>query len=128
MEPTDFAKALSHYPGVYLPGQRNVSANTVKSYRDTFKLFLRYCEQECQLSIERLGLKRINKVLVLGFLSWLEKDRHNSVSTRNQRLACIHGFCRYLQLEDPVGLLSHQQILSIPIKKTPAPTIHHLTP
>ncbi len=128
MEPTDFAKALSHYLGVYLPGQRNVSANTVKSYRDTFKLFLRYCEQECQLSIERLCLKRINKVLVLGFLSWLEKDRHNSVSTRNQRLACIHGFCRYLQLEDPVGLLSHQQILSIPIKKTPAPTIYHLTP
>ena len=128
MEPTDFAKALSHYLGVYLPGQRNLSANTVKSYRDTFKLFLRYCEQECQLSIERLCLKRINKVLVLGFLSWLEKDRHNSVSTRNQRLACIHGFCRYLQLDDPVGLLSHQQILSIPIKKTPAPTIHHLTP
>ena len=121
MQPTDFAKALSHYLGVYLPGQRNVSANTVKSYRDTFKLLLRYCEQECQLSIEKLGLKRLNKSLVLGFLSWLENDRHNTVSTRNQRLACIHGFCRYLQLDvnDPVGLLSHQQILSIPIKKTP---------
>ena len=35
----DFAKALSHYLADYLPGQRNVSANTVKSYRDTFKLF-----------------------------------------------------------------------------------------
>jgi integrase/recombinase XerD len=128
MQPTDFAKALSHYLGVYLPGQRNVSANTVKSYRDTFKLLLRYCEQQCQLSIEKLGLKRIDKNLVLEFLSWLENDRQNSVSTRNQRLACIHGFCRYLQLEDPVGLVSHQQIMSIPIKKTPAPTIPHLTP
>ena len=40
MKPTDFAKALSHYLGIYLPGQRNVSTNTIKSYRDTFKLLL----------------------------------------------------------------------------------------
>lgn len=128
MKPTDFAKALSHYPGIYLPGQRNVSSNTVKSYRDTFKLLLLYCKQDCNLSIERLCLKHIDKTIVLGFLEWLEKDRNNSVSTRNQRLACIHGFYRYMQFEDPVDLLSYQQILSIPIKKMPAPTIAHLTP
>jgi integrase/recombinase XerD len=128
MKPTDFAKALTHYLAVYLPGQRNVSSNTIKSYRDTFKLFLLYCKQDCNLSIERLSLERIDKTLILGFLEWLEKDRINSVSTRNQRLACIHGFYRYLQLEDPVGLLSYQKILSIPIKKTQQPTINHLTP
>lgn len=44
MKPTDFAKALSHYLGIYLPGQRNVSTNTIKSYRDTFKLLLIYCQ------------------------------------------------------------------------------------
>lgn len=128
MKPTDFAKALSHYLAVYLPGQRNVSSNTIKSYRDTFKLFLLFCKQDCNLSIERLGLSRIDKTLVLGFLEWLEKARINSVSTRNQRLACIHGFYRYMQLEDPVGLLSYQQILSIPIKKMQQPTINYLTP
>jgi site-specific recombinase XerD len=128
MKPTDFAKALSHYLAVYLPGQRNVSANTIKSYRDTFKLFLRYCKQGCNLSTERLCLRHIDKMLVLGFLGWLEKDRNNSASTRNQRLACIHGLYRYMQIEDPVGLLSYQQILSIPIKKTSTSTINHLTP
>lgn len=128
MKPTDFAKALTHYLAVYLPGQRNVSSNTIKSYRDTFKLFLLYCKQDCNLAIERLCLVRIDKTLILGFLEWLEKDRINSVSTRNQRLACIHGFYRYLQVEDPVGLLSYQKILSIPIKKTQQPTINHLTP
>jgi integrase/recombinase XerD len=128
MKPTDFAKALTHYLAGYLPGQRNVSSNTIKSYRDTFKLFLLYCKQGCNLSIERLSLERIDKTLILGFLDWLEKDRINSVSTRNQRLACIHGFYRYMQLEDPVGLLSYQKILSIPIKKTQQPTINHLTP
>jgi integrase/recombinase XerD len=85
MKPTDFAQAPSHYLAVYLPGQRNVSANTVKSYRDTFKLFLRYGKQDCNLSPERLCLRPIDKRLVLGFLGWLEKDRNNSVSTRNQR-------------------------------------------
>lgn len=128
MKPTDFAKALSDYLGVYLPGQRNVSVNTVQSYRDTFKLLLRYCQQPCQVPIEKLCLRHIDPHLVLGFLRWLEQDRHNSVSTRNQRLACIHGFYRYLQQQEPVGLLSHQQILSIPIKKTPTPTLAHLTP
>ncbi|MGB5475007.1 MAG: site-specific integrase, partial [Gammaproteobacteria bacterium] len=99
MAPTDFAKALSHYLGVYLPGQRNLSTNTLKSYRDTFKLFLHYCKQDCHLAIEKLCLRHIDKQLILGFLQWLEQDRHNGVSTRNQRLACLHGFYQYLQLE-----------------------------
>ena len=42
MTPTDFAKALSHYLGVYLPGQRNLSTNTLKSYRDDmFAIYVR---------------------------------------------------------------------------------------
>ena len=46
MKPTDFAKALSQYLSDYLPGQPNVSPNTIKSYRETFKLFLKYCKIE----------------------------------------------------------------------------------
>jgi site-specific recombinase XerD len=128
MKPTDFAKALSHYLAIYLPGQRNVSPNTIKSYRDTFKLFLLYCKQWCHLSIERLSLKDIDSLLIVGFLEWLEKVRHNGISTRNQRLACIHGFYRYMQIDDPVGLLNYQQILSISTKKAPTPTVNHLSP
>ena len=128
MKPTDFAKALSHYLSVYLPGQRNVSPNTIRSYRDTFKLFLVYCKQSCGLIIEHLCLQRIDGPLVVGFLSWLEEDRKSSINTRNQRLACIHGFCRYMQIEDPVGLLLYQKLLSIPMKKTPKPMVHYLTP
>jgi site-specific recombinase XerD len=128
MKPTDFAKALSRYLSIYLPGQRNVSPNTIKSYRDTFKLFIIYCKQGCDLSIERLCLKRIDEPLVVGFLSWLEQYRKSSIATRNQRLACIHGFCRYMQIEDPVALLSYQKLLSIPLKKAPKPMVHYLTP
>lgn len=128
MKPTDFAKVLSEYLAIYLPGQCNASLNTIKSYRDTFKLLLLYCKQNCHLSIERLCLKELNKPLIIGFLNWLEKERNNSITTRNQRLACIHGFFQFVQLEEPAGLLNYQQILSIPIKKTQTKTINHLTP
>ena len=127
MKPTDFAKALSQYLSEYLPGQRNVSPNTIKSYRETFKLFLKYCKSG-GLSIERLRLQQIDEPLIVGFLSWLEQDRKSSVATRNQRLACIHGFFRYIQIENPDGILSYQKILSIPMEKAPIPVVNHLTP
>jgi site-specific recombinase XerD len=128
MKPTDFAKALSHYLSNYLPGQRNVSPNTIKSYRDTFKLLLTYCKQCEGIAIEKLYIRHIDKPFILNFLGWLENDRNNGISTRNQRLACLHGFFRYLQIEALDGLLSHQQVLSIPMKKTQKPMIIHLTP
>src|SRR5208337_1307074 len=127
MKPTDFAKALSHYLSVYLPGQRNVSPNTIRSYRDTFKLFLSYCKHTLNLIIEDFSLKHMDEPLIVDFLSWLEQGRNNSITTRNQRLACIHGFCRFLQIEDPAGLSAYQKILAIPVKKAPKPAVNHLT-
>lgn len=128
MKPTDFAKSLSQYLSVYLPGQRNVSPNTIKSYRETFKLFLKYCKNSCGLSIEHLCLQQIDEPRIVGFLSWLEQERKSGIATRNQRLACIHGFYRYLQIENPDGIFSYQKILSIPMKKAPTPAVNHLTP
>ncbi|MFR9710794.1 site-specific integrase [Paenibacillus sp. MB22_1] len=127
MKPTDFAKALSQYLSAYLPGQRNVSPNTISSYRDTFKLFLTYCKQS-GLSIERLTFAQVDETLILAFLKWLEEERKNGISTRNQRLACVHAFFRYVQTEHPVGLVTYQKILAIPMKKAPKPIVNHLTP
>jgi integrase/recombinase XerD len=127
MKPTDFAKLLSQYLSDYLPGQRNVSHNTIKSYRETFKLFLKYCKG-CGISIERLCLQQIDERLIVSFLTWLEEDRRSSIGTRNQRLACIHGFFRYIQIEKSDGMLAYQKVLSIPMKKAPVPVVNHLTP
>ena len=126
MKPTDFARALSTYLSLYLPGQRNVSPNTIKSYRDTFKLLLTYCQDVRHLAVERLSLWDIDDQLIISFLTWLEEERHNSKSTRNQRLACLHGFYRYLQIQDPMGLLPYLKILAIPMKKAPQPFVNHL--
>ncbi len=104
-----------------------MSPNTISSYRDTFKLFLTYCKQS-GLSIERLTFAQVDETLILAFVKWLEEKRNNGISTRNQRLACIHAFFRYVQTEHPVGLVTYQKILAIPMKKAPKPTVNHLTP
>lgn len=104
-----------------------MSPNTISSYRDTFKLFLTYCKQS-GLSIERLTFAQVDETLILAFLKWLEEERKNGISTRNQRLACVHAFFRYVQTEHPVGLVTYQKILAIPMKKAPKPTVNHLTP
>ncbi len=76
---------------------------TWRAPRDTFKLLLEFCQGTRGLAIERLTLRDIDDGLIMAFLDWLETVRHNSVTTRNQRLACLHGFYRYLQGQDPAG-------------------------
>ena len=87
MKKADFPKAVSDFLSVYLPSQRNFSKNTISSYCDTMKLFLRYCMEEKGCAIERLTLKQVNRAFVLSFMAWLERERHSSASTLNQRLA-----------------------------------------
>lgn len=114
---SDFAYYMTSYLSAYLPGQRNVSTNTVKSYRDTFRLMLIYFRDEENIPPERIQMKSITRNLICKFLDWLEKERNCSITTRNQRLACIHAFIRYIQSETPENLLEYQRILGIPSKK-----------
>lgn len=127
MKPTDFAIYLSRYLGVYLPGQSGCSINTIRSYRDAFSLFLRYCQDEQGLAPQKLTLERVDRHLVEGFLQWLETNRGCSAGTRNNRLAAIHAFYRYLQFETPYLLSRCQEILAIPSKKTQRKVMSYLT-
>jgi integrase/recombinase XerD len=127
MKPTDFATRMTAFLSQYLPGQRNVSVNTIKSYRDTFKLLLLFCHGQKGIAPEYLTIAHMNDKLIAEFLGWLEKERSCGISTRNQRLAAIHSFFRYLQMELPEHLLSYQRILSIPFKKTGKAMVNYLT-
>lgn len=128
MKPTDFAKYLTDFLTVYLPTQKNVSKNTIYSYRDTFKLLLRYCQDVKGLPAERLTLDGLSSQWIADFLEWLEAERKCSISTRNQRLAAIQSFFRYVQTEEPAGLFHFQKITSIPIKKAKKTVVDYLTP
>jgi len=128
MKPTDFAKYLTEFLSIYLPAQKNVSKNTIRSYRDTFKLLINYYQEIKKIPVERITLNILSSEGLINFLGWLETDRKCSISTRNQRLAAIHSFFRYIQAEEPDGIFHYQKIVAIPIKKAKKTVVEYVTP
>lgn len=124
---TDFAVFLRRFLTTHLAGLRGCSPRTIASYRDTFKLLVNYFRDHRSVPPERLTLDSIDAAAITGFLDWLESSRHNSVSTRNQRLAAINSFSRWMQAQDPTRMACFQDILAIPAKRQPQPAVNHLT-
>ena len=96
MKPTDFGINLTKYLTIYLPGQRGISQNTIRSYADTFRLLFIYYHDELGKKPEKITISEFNPSLIKGFLDWLELKRGNSISTRNQRLSALQAFSRFL--------------------------------
>lgn len=128
MKPTDFSIYLTQFLSDYLPGQKNVSPNTIRSYRDTFKLLLRYFQEQERIPPEKITMSCINQVSVTSFLDWLETERGCAVTTRNLRLTAIHSFFRYAQAESPESLFHFQKVIAIPVKRWRKKIVEHLTP
>jgi len=128
MKPTNFAKYLTEFFSDYLSRRKNVSRNTILSYRDTFKLLILYCQEVKKIRAEKITLEILSSDLLADFLTWLEMNRKCSIATRNQRLAALHAFFRYIQTEEPEGILHFQKIVAIPIKKSKKHIVEYLTP
>ncbi len=127
METTNFAKYLTNFLTKYLTGERNVSTNTILSYKDTFVQFIIFMNEQKGISAQKLTLEKITKEIVAEFLDWLQQSRHCCNATRNYRLAAIRSFFNYLQYENPEGLFGYQKILSIRAKKHDKKNINYLT-
>jgi site-specific recombinase XerD len=110
----------------YLKTQKGLRPGSVRSYRDTLKLFLCYVATSCRRPITRLILSDLSAQRVLDFLNMMETARGNRVSTRNQRLAALHTFYRYLALQHPEMLAEAQRVEAIPIKRTAPPQTDYL--
>ena len=123
----DFAWYLSRFLTKYLSGEKNLSTNTIAVYRDTFRLFLLFCEQKMEVTPDRITISLLTKELVIDYLDWLELERKCSISTRNQRLSSVHGFIKYVQKELPENLFALQRILGISSRKTGKTIIPYLT-
>jgi len=117
MAETDFARHLSGFLSRYLPGQRNLSTNTIASYRDAVKLFLLFCETVENIKPDRIRICDISPELLTDYLAWIERERRCGVATRNQRLAAFKSFFHYVAAMEPEHLLACQRILGIPMKK-----------
>jgi site-specific recombinase XerD len=101
----------------WLMTQRDVSPETVKSYRDSFRIFIKYMEIAHKIKPSMITVNCLEAEYIIGFLDFLEKERKNQAKTINNRLSAISSFLRFLSFEIPEysGLLSRS--LMIPFKK-----------
>jgi len=118
---------LSRFLTDHLAGERDLSPQTISSYRDAIKLLLTWFRDVQATPPEKLRLSDLDRSRVLAFLDWLDTERGNSPATRNQRLAVIKSFARYTAVERPEFLDHATQILAIKQKKTPATDMGYLT-
>jgi integrase/recombinase XerD len=110
----------------YLPVQKGLRLGSIRSYRDTMSLLLRYLAEQRRRPVAKLAFGDLTLESVLGFLKHLEHERGNSPRTRNQRRAALNTFFSYLAVRVPDMLAVCQQIAAIPVKRTPLPDTHYL--
>jgi len=128
MRETDFARHVTGFLARYLPGQRNLSSNTIASYRDAFKLFLLFCESDWKMNSDKIRITDITPDLLTAYLAWLETVRHCGIATRNQRLAAFKSFFHYVAAQEPEHLFNCQRILGIRMKKTTYREMNYFSP
>ncbi len=100
-----------------LCAQLGASPHTIASYRDTFRLLLRFAAGRIGRSPSALHLKELDVPLLGTFLDDLEQGRANSTRTRNTRLSALHAFFRYVAFTEPAYALQCQRVLAIPRKR-----------
>lgn len=123
----DLSKLIQDFFCQNLINQRNVSPQTIASYRDTFRLLLRYASERLKKRPAKMFLDDLDMSIVLGFLNHLESDRKNSIRTRNLRFAGIRSFMNYAAYRQPASLSNIQRVLSIPMKQFLRPVLGHLS-
>jgi site-specific recombinase XerD len=128
MAETDFARHIAGFLSRYLPGQRNLSTNTIASYRDAVKLFLVFCETEWTMRPDKIRISDISPELLTAYLDWLEQVRHCTAASRNQRLAAFKSFFHYVAAMEPEHLLACQGILGLPMKKLARQPMSYFSP
>jgi len=104
----------------HLKVQKGLRPGSIRSYRDTLKLFLIHVAGLCRRPVTRLALSDLAFERVLDFLRMLEETRSNQARTRNQRLAALRTFYRYLAVHHPEMLAEAQRVEAIPTKRVQA--------
>lgn len=122
----DFPYYISRFFNSFLREQKGASPNTIQSYADAFLLLLQYYSA-IGIPEKEMSFLALTKQNVENFLVWLESEKGNAASTRNQRLAAIHSFCKYVIYKEPGYYETCTDLLSIPMKNIVTEPVNHLT-
>lgn len=120
-------RLIRDYLCVYLPDQKCCSPNTIKSYRETLNQLFDFMMLQKNISLTDITFEMVNSRLLADYLEWLEKERHCSVSTRNQRLAGIRSFFKYAGKMDLTITISQKELEKVPFKQTTSNMVDFMT-
>ena len=124
--PATLAVLLEGFFTQRLMNQKQASPHTLRSYRDTFRLLLRFAQQCLNKSPSCLAFEEIDAPLVTSFLEDLETSRGITARSRNLRLTAIRSFFRYAAYEEPSRSSQIQRVLAMPSKRYTRSLIHFL--
>jgi integrase/recombinase XerD len=125
---TALAPVLEAFFTDRLARQRHASAHTVAAYRDTMRLLVGFAQTRTGKAPSRLDLTDLDAPLIGAFLDHLEHERHNSVRTRNARLAAVHSLFAYAELRHPEHAALIARVRAIPVKRHDQAIVDFLTP
>jgi len=110
----------------HLVCQKGLQPATIRSYGDAIRLFLLFVAADNNCKLTRLDVSDMTSDRVLRFLDHLEKERGNTIASRNQRLAALRCFFEYLANRCPGMLAEAHRVAGIPVKRTPPPRTRYL--
>jgi len=126
-KPPSFAALVQAFFAEHLQQQRAMSPRTVAAYRDAFVLFLDFATSRLRKQPTAIRLRDLTPTLILAFLDYLERERGNSVRSRNARLAALRAFLKFAGRRDVTALHVVEQALNVPMKRFERPMVGFLS-
>lgn len=123
----DFFETIRKFLIEYLPNQRCLSENTIRSYRQTLNLFVKFLREVKGYTVVKIQFSVISRETLLEFLDWIEIERKCSTSTRNQRLMVLRAFFDYAGIIDCAQTSLYMDSLNIPVKEEHGKVVEFLS-
>jgi len=121
-------KLIHDYLKVYLPKQRKLSHNTIRSYREALELLVDFVKAQKNIPLQDVTFEMLTAETVTAYLAYLEDERGCSVATRNNRLAAVRAFLEYAADRDVTTAFVLNDMKKVPVKKpNKVEAIHYMS-
>lgn len=122
-----FYRSMHDYLKIYMPKQRKLSKNTVKSYKGALNQFLDFLTDVKRIPEIKITLEDLNRENVTAYLDWLQEVRNCSSTTRNQRLMALRSFAKYCSITDVANIYLQLEVNKVPIQNVPGKIVDFLS-